>query len=228
MALQDRLKELMAEYELKTQQELADFAEVSKGLVGQWFNGTTKLGAKPLTIFDKKTHFSTQWLSEGRGQKYKEGSIAQKRIPKDSTTLHLYDVAGSCGRGVINPEHPELLRTLEIPDSAALELLGTTNLKNICLMAPDGDSMEPTIPRKSITLIKTDVCDFQESGVYLFTFEGETFIKRLSKGRGGVIHVMSDNPVYQIVNWEIKPEELGRLIIHGKFWKLLPLEFLDI
>ncbi len=44
MDLKDRLQELMAEYGLITQQDLADFAGVSKGLVGQWFNGQTGLG----------------------------------------------------------------------------------------------------------------------------------------------------------------------------------------
>ena len=39
--LKDRLEELMAEHGLTTQQQLADFAGVSKGLVGQWFNGST-------------------------------------------------------------------------------------------------------------------------------------------------------------------------------------------
>ena len=51
MELRDRLEELMSEYGLKTQQQLADFAGVSKGLVGQWFNGLTGLGAKPLAAF---------------------------------------------------------------------------------------------------------------------------------------------------------------------------------
>ena len=55
--LKDRLEELMAEYGLDTQQQLADFAGVSKGLVGQWFNGSTGLGAKPLSI--KKQGFQS-------------------------------------------------------------------------------------------------------------------------------------------------------------------------
>lgn len=72
LELRDRLKILMSEYNLNTQQQLADFAEVSKGLVGQWFNGTTGLGAKPLMAFQKKTNFSSQWLLDGTGEKYRE------------------------------------------------------------------------------------------------------------------------------------------------------------
>ncbi|MBG8712077.1 XRE family transcriptional regulator [Neisseria meningitidis] len=57
MALKERLQALMSEYNLSTQQELADFAGVSKGLVGQWFNGQTGLGRKPLVAFEKKNEF---------------------------------------------------------------------------------------------------------------------------------------------------------------------------
>ena len=58
--LKERLEELMNDYNLVTQQQLADFADVSKGLVEQWFNGSTGLGKKPLLAFQKKTNYSTQ------------------------------------------------------------------------------------------------------------------------------------------------------------------------
>ena len=88
--------------------------------------------------------------------------------------------------------------------------------------------MEPTIPPKSITLIKTDVVEFESSGVYLFTFQGYTYIKRLARGKAGVIHVTSDNPIYSKSDFVIEPSEFDDLFIHGKFWKVLPLDFLDI
>ena len=75
--LKSRLEELMAEYGLTTQQQLADFAEVSKGLVGQWFNGHTGLGKKPLLAFEKKTNYSSQWLIDGTGEKYRNSTPPQ-------------------------------------------------------------------------------------------------------------------------------------------------------
>ena len=146
----------------------------------------------------------------------------------ETARLDLYDVAASCGSGHLNADYPELLHSLEIPKSALKELLGTDNLHGVKLMSPDGDSMEPTIPLKSITLIKTDVADFESSGVYLFTFQGYTYIKRLARGKAGVIHVTSDNPIYGKSDFVIEPEEFDDLFIHGKFWKVLPLDFLDI
>ena len=146
----------------------------------------------------------------------------------ETARLDLYDVAASCGSGHLNADYPELLHSLEIPKAALKELLGTDNLHGVKLMSPDGDSMEPTIPPKSITLIKTDVVDFESSGVYLFTFQGYTYIKRLARGKAGVIHVTSDNPIYGKSDFVIEPDEFDDLFIHGKFWKVLPLDFLDI
>ncbi|PIT53882.1 LexA family transcriptional regulator [Snodgrassella alvi] len=237
--LRERLQELMSEHGLVTQQELANFAKVSKGLVNQWFKGDTGLGKKPLLEFEKKTNFSSQWLAEGSGNKYKPSrdnenitttTLSTTVIPTQSNTtiLRLYDMRASCGFGSCNPDFPELLRTIEIPNNALVELLGTQNLNGVELMPPDGDSMEPTIPRRSITLIKTDIDKFQDSGVYLITFDGYTYIKRLARGKSGVIKVISDNKRYADSDFDIQPDELDRLIIHGKFWKALPLDFIDI
>lgn len=164
---------------------------------------------------------SIEWLKTGEGSP--EDSDGQ-----ETARLDLFDVAASCGSGHLNADYPELLHSLEIPKSALKELLGTDNLHGVKLMSPDGDSMEPTIPPKSITLIKTDIVEFESSGVYLFTFQGYTYIKRLARGKAGVIHVTSDNPIYGKSDFVIEPEEFDDLFIHGKFWKVLPLDFLDI
>lgn len=235
--LKERLQEVMSEHGLTTQQQLADFAKVSKGLVNQWFKGDTGLGKKPLLEFEKKTNFSSQWLAEGLGSKYKNNrdneistTLSNTIVPSEgnTTVLKLYDIRVSCGFGSCNTDFPEFLRTIEIPNKALVELLGTQNLNGVELMPPDGDSMEPTIPRRSITLIKTYINKFQNSGVYLITFDGYTYIKRLARGKSGVIKVMSDNKQYADSDFDIKPDELDRLIIHGKFWKALPLDFIDI
>ncbi len=235
--LKERLQEVMSEHGLTTQQHLADFAKVSKGLVNQWFKGYTGLGRKPLLEFDKKTNFSSQWLAEGSGSKYKNNrgnensttlsnTIASSEVNR--TALKLHNIRISCGFGSSNSDIHELLRTIEIPNHILVELLGTQNLNNVELMPPDGDSMEPTIPRRSIILIKTDIDRFQDSGIYLITFDGYTYIKRLARGKSGVIKVISDNKKYTDSDFEIEPNEVDLLTIHGKFWKALPIDFIEI
>lgn len=187
-------------------------------------NNSKRIGDDMLDLLSATFNVTKSWLS-GDGD---STILSTMKKDTDTTVLYLYEVSASCGYGTINPDFPDLLRTLEIPNAALLELLGTNNLNGIQLMPPDGDSMEPTIPRKSITLIQTKVSEFQNSGVYLITFAGYTYIKRLSLGKYGVLNVTSDNPLYAHNNFEITEAEADQLTIHGKLWKVLPLEFLDI
>lgn len=211
--------------------------KVSKAEVARYF------GIKPPSV--------TGWIKTGRVSKEHIGKLVEffadvvspehfgienmtiTNLPsiskgRETTTINLFDVSASCGHGVVNPDYPQLLRSIEIPNDALFELLGTNNPTNVQLMPPDGDSMEPTIPQKSITLIKTDVNEFQTGGIYLFTFDGYTYIKRLSRGKGGAIHATSDNRHYAQSDFLINPEEADKFHIHGKFWKVLPLDFLDL
>lgn len=200
---------------------LAMAVGVSRPAIAKILEGQVR---HPKYLFEiaEALNVSVEWLKTG------EGPSENLSDGLETARLDLFDVATSCGSGHLNADYPELLHSLEIPKSALKELLGTDNLHGVKLMSPDGDSMEPTIPPKSITLIKTDVVDFESSGVYLFTFQGYTYIKRLARGKAGVIHVTSDNPIYGKSDFVIEPEEFDDLFIHGKFWKVLPLDFLDI
>ena len=61
----------MRELGLERPKDLAEFCGVSDGLVAQWFSGQTKLGPKPLKAF-ARTKFSLDWITEGRGPKYRD------------------------------------------------------------------------------------------------------------------------------------------------------------
>lgn len=228
----EKLRILIAEY--GSQATLARQIEKNPAQISQWINGTPSTTGKPRSLksetareIERKTGKPIGWFDQPEDKDSQTiGSFSSRN--NDTTTLNLYDVAASCGHGHINPEFPDLLRSIELPNSALQELLGTSNLKNVSLCPPDGDSMEPTIPRRSITLIKTDIAEFTNSGIYLITFQGYTYIKRLARGKGGVLHVTSDNPAYSKSNFDILPDEYDQLTVHGKFWKVLPLNFLDL
>lgn len=223
--------------ELKlTQHKVAKALHMSQSAVNHYLNGTNALNATAASGFAKLlqasiSDFSIRLANEIDSMAASidtERLVSSQHHISDTITLHQYDWAASCGHDVSNPDFPELLRTIEIPNDALQELLGTTNLANVHLMPPDGDSMEPTIPRRSITLIKTDTTEFKASGVYLITFAGYTYIKRMARGKYGIIKVTSDNPIYAQTDFDIEPGEYDQLTVHGKFWKTLPLDFLDI
>jgi hypothetical protein len=66
----------MSELNLSNNKALADFCEVSEGLVTQWFSGQTKLGPKPLKAFSR-TNINLDWLTTGKLPKYRSSFEAQ-------------------------------------------------------------------------------------------------------------------------------------------------------
>lgn len=84
----------MRELDIETPKALADFCEVSEGLVSQWFSGQTKLGPKPLRAF-ARTRFSLDWITDGVLPKYRaEKNVEQESRPPGAPRAVLPDPGG--------------------------------------------------------------------------------------------------------------------------------------
>ncbi|HFC7638937.1 TPA: helix-turn-helix transcriptional regulator [Neisseria meningitidis] len=197
MALKERLQALMSEYNLSTQQELADFAGVSKGLVGQWFNGQTGLGRKPLVAFEKKTNFSPRWLAEGYGEKYKNQTVLDRLSDglAAGIAFELLNVQAAAGVGYFNDDFPEPLSRLVFSEHWVREHLGGTG-KAVKLISVKGDSMSPTFNHGDFLFVDTAADFYNGEGVYVFAAAGELRVKRLQSSVRGGMNVISDNRNY--------------------------------
>lgn len=207
--LKERLEEVMQEHGLKTQQQLAEFAGVSKGLVGQWFKGDTGLGAKPLLAFETKTNFSTRWLVEGKGDKYrnepnhsasnvgKQGELVVwnrfSDLPKDEWALIPYyrDTQVSAGNGVAHsPDHNHF----KLPFSkAALKRLNIDPQHAVCLSVT-GNSMFPLLPDGTTVGIHTADTQIRDGKIYALKYNGLLRVKVLHGISDSEIRVQSANP----------------------------------
>jgi peptidase, S24 family len=205
--LKDRLEELMAEHGLTTQQQLADFAGVSKGLVGQWFNGSTGLGAKPLLAFGKKTRFSTQWLADGTGEKYQSESkpvesnataFAVVETWQDGTPLNdaecevpfLKEVRLAAGSGSFEASdfNGYKLRFHE----SSLRRKGI-NPKDVVCVSADGNSMEPVFPDGATLGVDTSQKHIKDGKIYAINHDGWLRTKILYRLPGNRIRIHSYN-----------------------------------
>lgn len=207
--LKDRLEELMAEHGLTTQQQLADFAGVSKGLVGQWFNGSTGLGAKPLLAFGKKTRFSTQWLADGTGEKYQPAStgkpiesnataFAMVETWQDGTPLNdaecevpfLKEVRLAAGSGSFEASdfNGYKLRFHE----SSLRRKGI-NPKDVVCVSADGNSMEPVFPDGATLGVDTSQKHIKDGKIYAINHDGWLRTKILYRLPGNRIRIHSYN-----------------------------------
>jgi bacteriophage CI repressor helix-turn-helix domain len=220
--LKDRLEELMTEYGLDTQQQLADFAGVSKGLVGQWFNGSTGLGAKPLSAFDKKTRFSINWLTEGTGDKYKTHVLPAitESESEDRIRFPRLNAEATCGAGTINDHYIEVVDYVTVASAWAREKLGG-NLNKIQVITARGDSMEPTIEDGDVMFVDTAVEAFEGDGLYLLWYIDGLKAKRLQSTVGGGLMIISDNSSYRTET--VSGEDLNAVHIIGRIrgaWRL--------
>lgn len=229
--LKERLKELMAEHGLTTQQQLADFAEVSKGLVGQWFNGSTGLGAKPLLAFEKKTNFSPQWLVDGVGEKYRDvprprdhyippaGGIAVLE-DTDTTYTHreieMYELRLSAGLG--NAEWvPRKADDPLVFRNGWFRARGL-NPNTLRGMYVKGDSMRPVLNNRDTIIIDISDTELVDGEIYAVVYREKFYIKQIKHLADG-IELVSFNTEYKpmpVKNGDADQFQcLGRMVWRG-------------
>ncbi|HFC8542692.1 TPA: S24 family peptidase [Neisseria weaveri] len=209
--LQDRLKELMDAYGLKNQVELAKFAGVSKGLVGQWFKGDTGLGSKPLRAFEEKTNFSMRWLIDGTGEKYRDKAAIEENIEPNATViggLDPWDSRTSLGEDDIEvPFYKEICLSAgngfadDIEDHngyklrfsrSTLRRYGINPVDVVCVSA-DGNSMEPVFPDGATLGINTAEKSIKDGKIYAFNHGGWLRTKILYRLPDNMVRVRSYN-----------------------------------
>lgn len=238
--LADRLLEVMDELEIKTQKDLADFAGVSKGLVAQWFRGDTQLGRKPLLAFEKKTNYSTRWLAEGVGEKYRnasvEGAPRRESNVRDFGRFHLWSKNDPLPEDeyVHLPFYKEVRMkggsgSFEMEDyngytlpfaKATLYRYNVDTERSFCCTL-DGDSMEPVIPDGATIGISVGDDRIKDGKIYAFEHDGLFRVKRLFLMPGGQVRINSynqDDPAYAD---EFAPLEDIRIIGRVFTWSVL-------
>ena len=200
--LEQRLRELMKEYGLITMQDLASFAGVSKGLVGQWFSGQTGLGKKPLLNLVRKTKFSAEWLANGQGAKY-------QNFPRTNAVM-----LQSNGQEVSNIKNGsvEIPLIQEVNLSDVLKQKLTHNLvgykllfdeftlKNADVNISDakciviiGNSMEPIFPEDSVIGIDVSKTQPRDGKVYALNHGGTLRVKVVYNLPNGGLRLRSYN-----------------------------------
>lgn len=226
--LKERLEILMNEQGLTTQQQLADFSGVSKGLVNQWFKGDTGLGKKPLLAFERKTRFSPQWLADGIGAKYRADKPESNSTViggidawDNHTPLHNDDVEVPFYKEIYLSAGNGFTNDIEVHNGYKLRFSKSTLKKHsidphdvVCVSA-DGDSMLPVFPDGATLGIDMSNKIIKDGQIYAINHGGLLRTKVLKK--------RPDNKVLiQSYNSEEYPDEevdLSEINVIGRvFW----------
>lgn len=212
--LPSRLREVMLELELTKPTDLAEFCDVSEGLVSQWFSGMTKLGPKPLKAF-ARTNFSLDWLTDGKLPKYRAGKSGAAEVNQSNiTAIHPDDdhdddivyvpesrieFSGGPGRvasyELVEDQEPATYRL------SWFQKYGI-NPKRVRRFRVWGDSMEPMLFARDTILVNMDETTVVDGKMYAIRYGDELRVKYLSRRLDGTMILRSVNPLY-------KPEELS-------------------
>ncbi len=131
-------------------------------------------------------------------------------MPDDITYIDYYtDVFASCGNGsiVFSSEKTKL------PISTSM-INGYSKNKLYSMINATGNSMAPTIDNGDKLIVEHwSGNQIQDNKIYVFCYNGEFFVKRLSKNLDEII-IKSDNPEYRVRT--IGGKSIMDLILIGK------------
>jgi len=197
-----------------SQQALARESGLSQSTITQLETGMTK-SSKHIVEIANTLRVHPSWLQSGKGMMEIVVSGDESIQPQrdDFIRLAVRDIYASAGNGFPNKDYPDVIRYIDINKEWIRDNL-RINPKNTSIITIHGDSMSPTFEDKDIVIFDSSIKVFQGDGIYVFTIDGETKIKRLQRLIGNRLAVISDNSFYQTET--IEGELLNAVKIQGK------------
>ena len=104
--------------------------------------------------------------------------------------------SASCGGPDVKNGEVDIVGAIDFRAQFLKTLPGVTGLSNLHIVHVHGDSMEPTIPARSLCLIDGNQKAIRGDGIYCLGAHGDTYIKRIQKNLDGSLTLLSDNSVY--------------------------------
>lgn len=130
----------------------------------------------------------------------------------DENVIHMdyyTDIFASCGAGSILFSEEKI----KLPVSTLL-IGGFSKQKTYSMINAAGDSMSPTIDNGDRLIVEHwNGAQIQDNKIYVFCFNNEFFVKRLSKNLDEII-IKSDNPEYKVKT--INGTTVNELMLIGK------------
>ncbi|WP_375058385.1 XRE family transcriptional regulator [Zobellella sp. DQSA1] len=116
----------------------------------------------------------------------------------DDVPIPQFDVRGAMGNGCAPPDYADVIKRVTLTkDYLASIRPSFTTASNLAVVTGWGTSMVGTINHGDPVLVDRGVTQFVGDGVYLFTWDGLLYLKRLQKETRQSFTVISDSGKYQ-------------------------------
>ncbi|MBC3953154.1 MULTISPECIES: XRE family transcriptional regulator [Pseudomonas] len=192
-----------------TQKDFANQFGLDASYLSQLLNGHRKLGEKAAATLEGKIDLPAGTLVTPEisdANELLDGAAPKTAPPVDTkkvmeslgfiTIPHL-NVAASMGYGLVPENQVEVIREMTVHlDWLKTQGVPYSSLENLAIITGDGDSMEGTFRDGDSLLVDRGITEVRTDAVYVFTLDGDLFIKRLQRLTGGALRMISDNPVY--------------------------------
>ena len=218
--LSERLTALMAEKGL-SQAELARMIGVKQPSIFKILSGQT-LNPKNILEIATALNVDPHWLKTGEGDPDPSYRIVEVSEPQNPNTVRIdiLDVEASAGNGAYLSPTEQGLLSQEFNLTFFRQQFGRADAKYLKLITVKGDSMAPTLESGDLLYVDISENYFAADGLYVFTFDGQTFVKRLQKV-GKEMLVISDNPTYK--EWTFTQDD--DVFIHGRVIFSMPMKW---
>ncbi|MFJ4543001.1 helix-turn-helix transcriptional regulator [Pseudomonas sp. NPDC088885] len=112
----------------------------------------------------------------------------------DEVWIAHYDVRAAMGGGQIPHDYPELLQDVRVSPQHLREMgVEFKEHFHLKMVTGWGQSMAPTIKHRDPLLVDISIREFVGDGIYMFSWEGHLYIKRLQWIGDDQIKMISDN-----------------------------------
>ena len=218
--LSERLTALMTEKGL-SQAELARMIGVKQPSIFKILSGQT-LNPKNILEIATALNVDPHWLKTGEGDPDPSYRIVEVSEPQNPNTVRIdiLDVEASAGNGAYLSPTEQGLLSQEFDLTFFRQQFGRADAKHLKLITVKGDSMAPTLESGDLLYVDISENYFAADGLYVFTFDGQTFIKRLQKV-GKEMLVISYNPTYK--EWTFTQDD--DVFIHGRVIFSMPMKW---
>lgn len=112
----------------------------------------------------------------------------------DEVWIAHYDVRAAMGGGQIPHDYPEMLQDVRVSPQHLREMgVEFKEHFHLKMVTGWGQSMAPTIKHRDPLLVDISIREFVGDGIYMFSWEGHLYIKRLQWIGDDQIKMLSDN-----------------------------------
>ncbi|MCG6574900.1 S24 family peptidase [Pseudomonas sp. AF32] len=122
---------------------------------------------------------------------YRPGAVG------DEVWIAHYDVRAAMGGGQIPHDYPEMLQDIRVSPQHLREMgVEFKEHFHLKMVTGWGQSMAPTIKHRDPLLVDVSIREFVGDGIYMFTWDGHLYIKRLQWIGDDQLSMISDNALH--------------------------------